>query len=99
MSVVAEGVETVEQHQTLTTLGADACQGYYFARPMPARAINALIAQRPTTFPNALVATPGPGDELTGTSAPARTTASVPEVPGQKPASRESSSGGEPLAS
>jgi len=43
MTVVAEGVETVEQHHALTKLGADACQGFCFARPMPARAITALI--------------------------------------------------------
>ncbi|MFZ0385034.1 MAG: GGDEF domain-containing protein [Solirubrobacteraceae bacterium] len=83
MDVVAEGVETVEQHQTLTTLGADACQGYYFARPMPACAINSLIAHLPTTFPYTLIATPGsanrPQVELAGTSAPARATASTQE--------------------
>ena len=38
MTVVAEGVETAEQHQVLMTLGADACQGFYFAKPMPAPA-------------------------------------------------------------
>jgi EAL domain-containing protein (putative c-di-GMP-specific phosphodiesterase class I) len=62
MNVVAEGVETVEQHQTLTTLGADACQGFYFAKPMPAPAINSLIARGPTTFPCALIATPAGPD-------------------------------------
>jgi diguanylate cyclase (GGDEF)-like protein len=53
MTVVAEGVETVEQHQTLTELGADACQGFYFARPMSARAIDTLIAHGPISFPRA----------------------------------------------
>jgi EAL domain-containing protein (putative c-di-GMP-specific phosphodiesterase class I) len=62
MTVVAEGVETVEQHQTLTTLGADACQGSYFAEPMPARAISSLIGRGPTIFPYPLVATPGGAD-------------------------------------
>jgi diguanylate cyclase (GGDEF)-like protein len=52
MTVVAEGVETVEQHQTLTMLGADTCQGFYFARPMPARAIDVLIAGSSTSFPH-----------------------------------------------
>ena len=33
MTVVAEGVETPEQHQQLLELGCDSCQGYYFARP------------------------------------------------------------------
>jgi EAL domain-containing protein (putative c-di-GMP-specific phosphodiesterase class I) len=34
MVVVAEGVETSEQRQELTQLGADLCQGFYFAKPM-----------------------------------------------------------------
>jgi diguanylate cyclase (GGDEF)-like protein len=51
MTVIAEGVETVEQHRTLTELGADACQGFYFARPMPARDIDTLLARRPATLP------------------------------------------------
>jgi len=58
MSVVAEGVETSEQHQQLSVLGSDSCQGYYFARPMPAVAatMTALraIATR-TVLANALV--------------------------------------------
>jgi EAL domain-containing protein (putative c-di-GMP-specific phosphodiesterase class I) len=44
MTVVAEGVETAEQHKTLTMLGADACQGFYFAKAMPAGAIDTLLA-------------------------------------------------------
>ncbi len=51
MTVVAEGVETTEQHQTLATLGADACQGFYFARAMPADAIDTLIAEGPIHLP------------------------------------------------
>ncbi|MEY4588620.1 MAG: hypothetical protein RL497_696, partial [Pseudomonadota bacterium] len=35
LKVVAEGVETAEQMQTLIALGCDQIQGYYFAKPMP----------------------------------------------------------------
>jgi diguanylate cyclase (GGDEF)-like protein len=43
MTVVSEGVETAEQHRELTALGCDSCQGYYFARPMPASSLDRLI--------------------------------------------------------
>jgi EAL domain-containing protein (putative c-di-GMP-specific phosphodiesterase class I) len=34
LSVVCEGVETSDQHQVITRLGSDFCQGYYFGRPV-----------------------------------------------------------------
>ena len=43
MTVISEGVETPEQHVELTRLGSDSCQGYYFARPMAAASLYALI--------------------------------------------------------
>lgn len=46
MTVVAEGVETIEQHHEVAELGCDSCQGYYFARPMPANNIDYLLEQR-----------------------------------------------------
>ncbi len=36
MTVVAEGVETIEQRDQLASLGCDNCQGFYFAHPMSA---------------------------------------------------------------
>ena len=45
MSVVAEGVETAEQLRILQELGCNEVQGYYLARPMPAAAIPAVLAQ------------------------------------------------------
>ncbi|MDP1730911.1 MAG: EAL domain-containing protein [Devosia sp.] len=41
--VVAEGVETMEQAHILRELGCDIVQGYAFARPMPADALEALL--------------------------------------------------------
>jgi diguanylate cyclase (GGDEF)-like protein len=43
MTVVSEGVETTEQHQQLTTLGSDSCQGFYFAHPLRAPDLESLI--------------------------------------------------------
>jgi diguanylate cyclase (GGDEF)-like protein len=47
IAIVAEGVETAQQHETVTNLGSDACQGFYFAKPMLATNIDALIRGRP----------------------------------------------------
>jgi diguanylate cyclase (GGDEF)-like protein len=46
LTVAAEGVETVRQHDDVGALGCDACQGYHFARPMPAEAFDALMGHR-----------------------------------------------------
>jgi diguanylate cyclase (GGDEF)-like protein len=43
MSVVAEGVETAQQHHELTKLGSDRCQGFYFAKPMAATMLEPLL--------------------------------------------------------
>jgi EAL domain-containing protein (putative c-di-GMP-specific phosphodiesterase class I) len=45
MTVVAEGVETVQQHQRLAALGCDYCQGHYFARAMSADDLQALMQE------------------------------------------------------
>jgi EAL domain-containing protein (putative c-di-GMP-specific phosphodiesterase class I) len=36
IGIVVEGVETAEQLHEIAALGGEACQGFYFARPMPA---------------------------------------------------------------
>jgi diguanylate cyclase (GGDEF)-like protein/PAS domain S-box-containing protein len=46
MTVIAEGVETEEQLASLRDLGCELAQGYYFARPMPAR-VAAEFLRRP----------------------------------------------------
>lgn len=41
-------IDDIKLDCKVTALGSDADQGFYFAKPMPAPAINALIAHRPT---------------------------------------------------
>ncbi|MFY8043274.1 MAG: putative bifunctional diguanylate cyclase/phosphodiesterase, partial [Rhodoferax sp.] len=41
LTVIAEGVETAEQHDILIRMGCDAFQGYYYGRPVVASAIQA----------------------------------------------------------
>jgi diguanylate cyclase (GGDEF)-like protein/PAS domain S-box-containing protein len=43
MDVVAEGIETAEQVERLKSLGCRLGQGYYFAKPMNAEAISAML--------------------------------------------------------
>lgn len=46
MTVVAEGVETVEQRRAVTKLGCEFCQGFYFAKPMSTTLLEDLIRTR-----------------------------------------------------
>jgi diguanylate cyclase (GGDEF)-like protein len=46
MAVVAEGIETVKQRTQVEALGCDSCQGFYFARPMAAADVDALMLLR-----------------------------------------------------
>ncbi|WP_380874095.1 hypothetical protein ACFB49_45730 [Sphingomonas sp. DBB INV C78] len=48
MPVTAEGVETIEQADSLSRLGCAYGQGFLFGRPMPAHATLALIAEAET---------------------------------------------------
>ncbi|MBL8670488.1 MAG: EAL domain-containing protein [Alphaproteobacteria bacterium] len=44
MDVVAEGIETAQDHAALRDLCADFGQGYHFSRPLPAAAATAMLA-------------------------------------------------------
>jgi diguanylate cyclase (GGDEF)-like protein len=45
LHVTVEGVEFADQHTVLTTLGCDSLQGFYFALPMAADALQALLLE------------------------------------------------------
>jgi predicted signal transduction protein with EAL and GGDEF domain len=48
LTVLAEGVETVEQLESLRAEGCDEAQGYFFGRPMPAENFRKLISEPST---------------------------------------------------
>ena len=45
LSVTAEGIETVEQLADLQSLSCEQGQGYYFSKPLPSEAMDALLAE------------------------------------------------------
>lgn len=55
-TTVAEGVETAEQFHVLRGIGVDAFQGWLFARPLPPRALRAVLAGGPLDTPASTLA-------------------------------------------
>ncbi len=55
MSVVAEGVETLDQCERLKNLNCDELQGYYFSRPVPADAVRGVLESFGGSTSDALV--------------------------------------------
>ena len=51
ISIVGEGVETLEDWQFLEHHGVHAAQGFYISRPMPASELEGWAARWPTTAP------------------------------------------------
>jgi EAL domain-containing protein (putative c-di-GMP-specific phosphodiesterase class I) len=49
LDTIAEGVETVEQADTLRALDCPYAQGYLYSRPVPASQIDELVSHRPAT--------------------------------------------------
>lgn len=44
MTVVAEGVESIEQYKEVAALDCDSCQGYYFSRPTSAESLDIMLS-------------------------------------------------------
>jgi predicted signal transduction protein with EAL and GGDEF domain len=47
-------VETRRQHESITRIGCDFAQGYYYAAPMPVGAISTVLGSRGTSATNLL---------------------------------------------
>jgi EAL domain-containing protein (putative c-di-GMP-specific phosphodiesterase class I) len=59
LDLIAEGVETEQQRQTLAELGCSKIQGYLVCRPLPAEAVSAMLHRAPHAGQHALTADGG----------------------------------------
>ena len=60
LDTVGEGIEEVDQLEELTAMGCRLAQGYYFARPVPAAQLEAMLTGSATIAPAESVVTPAP---------------------------------------
>jgi diguanylate cyclase (GGDEF)-like protein len=51
LSVVAEGVEDRDEHEAIRTIGCELAQGFFYAQPMSAEAIDTLLGTTATSAP------------------------------------------------
>ena len=58
LNIVAEGVETAQALVTLRGFGCDIAQGYYIAKPAPAKTFEAWLMARETASPAPVAVTP-----------------------------------------
>lgn len=65
LDVVAEGVETLEQHDLLTELGCTHAQGYLYSKPLTANAIRETLVTDQKLVPTRQHATTGPRSDRT----------------------------------
>jgi EAL domain-containing protein (putative c-di-GMP-specific phosphodiesterase class I) len=61
IDVVAEGVETLEQAESLVGLGCVHAQGFYYARPLPPGAVAELFDRALPAAPGTLMSAPAAG--------------------------------------
>jgi diguanylate cyclase (GGDEF)-like protein/PAS domain S-box-containing protein len=61
LKVVAEGVETEQQHRLLQELGCDTMQGYYFGKPMDRSRFETFLYEQPPTISAVTAVAPARG--------------------------------------
>lgn len=66
LSVIAEGVETIDQLETLRALGCSYGQGYFFAKPLPLEEIDEIMRARTNWLPEGIAPLPNQIPQFAG---------------------------------